>query len=68
MHMSTQMPNVDIWDMLNNCLYVQKSLFVGENGNGFQLGTSSMNSKVTGEGDAAVKKKPLQFSAINTEF
>ena len=30
-----------------------------------------MNSKVTGEGDAAaaaVKKKALQFSAINSDF
>ena len=36
----------------------------------FQLGTSSMNSKVTGEGDGAaeVKKKPLQFSDINSDF
>ena len=39
----------------------------------FQLGTSSMNSKLTGEGAAAdddddVKKKALQFSAINSDF
>ena len=37
----------------------------------FQLGTSSMNSKVTGEGAAAaaaVQKKALQFSAINSDF
>ena len=27
-----------------------------------------MNSKVTGEGDEAVKKKALQFSAINSDF
>ena len=33
-----------------------------------QLGTSSMNSKVTGEGDEEVKKKTLQFSAINSDF
>ena len=27
-----------------------------------------MTSKVTGEGDDDVKKKPLQFSAINSDF
>ena len=27
-----------------------------------------MNSKVTGEGDEEVKKTPLQFSAINSDF
>ena len=37
----------------------------------FQLGTSSMNSKLTGEGDVGVvgvQKKPLQFLTINSEF
>ena len=35
----------------------------------FYLGTSSMTSKVTGEGDGgAGQKKTLQFSAIDSEF
>ena len=37
----------------------------------FLLGTSSMNSKLTGEGDGddvEVPKKTLQFSAINSDF
>ena len=36
----------------------------------FLLGTSSMISKLTGEGEAAagVKKKALQFSPINSDF
>ena len=34
----------------------------------FQLGTSSMTSKLTGSGDDAVPKKPLQFSAINSDL
>ena len=61
---------VDPWDMLNNfCfhVYAQKSLFIGENGNGFQLGTSSMNANGTGD-DADVQKKTLPFSPINSDF
>ena len=37
----------------------------------FLAGTSSMTSKLTGEGDAdadAVPKSTLQFSAINSDF
>ena len=39
----------------------------------FQLGTSSMNSKVTGQGAAAddgddVKKKALTFSTLNSDL
>ena len=38
----------------------------------FQLGTSSMNSKLTGEGgggdDGDVQKQALQFLAINSDF
>ena len=40
---------IDPWDMLNNfCfhVYAQKSLFIGENGNGL-LGTSSSPAPVT---------------------
>ena len=34
----------------------------------FQLGTSSMNSKVTGEGAEVEVKKALQISPINSDF
>ena len=38
----------------------------------FFVGTSSMTPKLTGEGaeeaEEAVKKKALQFSAINSDF
>ena len=64
--------NVDPWDMLNNfCfhVYAQMSLFVGENDNGyFQLGTSSMNSNVTGEGDEGVQKNHCNFRLYTATF
>ena len=68
-HVTCLMSNayVDPWDMLNNfCfhVYAQMSLFMGVNDNGFQLGTSSMNSNITGQGEAAaaaVKKNHCHF-------
>ena len=68
-HVTCLMSNayVDPQDMLKFfCfhVYAQMSLFMGENVNAFQLGTSSMTPKLTGEGDAeetAVKKKHCNF-------
>ena len=36
----------------------------------FQLGTSSMNSNITGQGEVVVvvKKKALTFSTLNSDF
>ena len=57
-------------DMLNNfCfhVYAQKSVFIGENGNevfSWEPALETPNSRAADE----VKKKPLQFSVINSDF